>query len=240
MFLNPALSAALDRISERAADVRRAYTPGALPLHDDVATPAPSADFTLDPLSISAPEGAYFIVGDHAGRSYTRDGSFALRQGKLVVRDGGASVYGLQPRGGGLGELVVDPVDESLGRVRDVTIERDGSVTYRREIVEPRGGTRELQRVVVGRIALAQFPAGTRLESGAGGSSVAPAGVEIREGFAGEGGFGPLAPMRRERSRINVDESLVRLKEAYLAFDALQAAEAVKAHLSKTTMDLLK
>jgi hypothetical protein len=31
MFLNPAMSAALDRIAERAADVRRAFTPGALP-----------------------------------------------------------------------------------------------------------------------------------------------------------------------------------------------------------------
>lgn len=46
--------------------------------------------------------------------------------------------------------------------------------------------------------------------------------------------------MRRERSRINVDESLARLKDAYLAFDALQAAEAAKAHVGKTAMDLLK
>jgi hypothetical protein len=46
--------------------------------------------------------------------------------------------------------------------------------------------------------------------------------------------------MHRERSRIDVNESLVRLKDAYLAFDALQAAEAAKAHVGKTTLDLLK
>ena len=46
--------------------------------------------------------------------------------------------------------------------------------------------------------------------------------------------------MRRERSRVDIDESLMRLKEAYLAFDALQAAEAAKGHLGKTAMDLLK
>ncbi len=46
--------------------------------------------------------------------------------------------------------------------------------------------------------------------------------------------------MHRERSRVDVDESLIRLKEAYLAFDALQAAEAARAHLGKTAMDLLK
>jgi hypothetical protein len=38
MFLNAGLSAALDRVAERAADVRRAFTPGALPVRGDVAT----------------------------------------------------------------------------------------------------------------------------------------------------------------------------------------------------------
>ena len=38
MFLSTSLSAALDRIAERAADVRRAYTPAAVPQEDDVAS----------------------------------------------------------------------------------------------------------------------------------------------------------------------------------------------------------
>jgi hypothetical protein len=46
--------------------------------------------------------------------------------------------------------------------------------------------------------------------------------------------------MHRTRSGVELDESLIRLKEAYLTFDALQAAETAKGHLGKTTMDLLK
>lgn len=241
MFLSPALGAALDRIAERAADVRRAYTSGALPLNDDVATPAATSDFSLDPLSVAAPDGAYFIVADERGRrSYTRDGSFTLIGGRLVTRGEGASVLGLVKPGDTPAPLAVDSVDESLGRVRDVAIDRDGTLTYRRETIDPRSGTRELQRASAGRIALAHFPAGTRLKAGDDGRSVAPAGVVAREGLAGDGDFGPIVALRRERSRIDVDESIVRLKEAYLAFDALQAAEAAKMHLGKTAMDLLK
>jgi flagellar basal body rod protein FlgG len=240
MFLNSALSAALDRIAERAADVRRAYTPGAIPAHDDVATPAASSDFTLDPLAVVASEGSYFITSDDGGhRLYTRDGALALRDGRLVD-SAGRPIFGRAPNGDALVELRVDPVDEAVGRVRNAAIERDGTFVYDREAIDPRTGTRASQRVVAGRIALARFPAGSRLEASDGAHCTAPAGVAPTTGFAADGAFGPLQPLRRERSRVNIDESLVRLKEAYLAFDALQAAEAAKAHLGKTAMDLLK
>jgi flagellar basal body rod protein FlgG len=240
MFLNPSLGMALDRIAERAADVRRAYTPGALPAHDDVATVATVSDFALDPLAVVAPDGTYFVTADEQGRrSYARDGSFRLLEGRLVD-GGGHRIFGVRVPGGALEELGVDPVDESLGRVRDAAIEPDGTLVYRREVVDPRSGATELQRVVSGRIALARFPAGTRLASSDGSHGVAPLGVDVQNGSPGDGAFASLAPMRRERSRVNIDESLVRLKEAYLAFDALAAAEASKAHLGKTAMDLLK
>lgn len=240
MFLSSSLSAALDRIAERAADVRRAYTPGAVPQHDDVATPTKRSDFTFDPLAVTAPDGVYFITNDDQGRTeYTSDGSFQLRGGKLVDADG-RPILGERTPTGALGELVVDPVDEALGRIRDAGIERDGSFAYRRDVVDPRSGRHESQRVIVGRLALARFPAGTRLETSDGSHCIAPAGVVAQNGFATEPGFAPLTPMQREHSRIDVDESLVRLKDAYLAFDALQAAEAARAHLGKTAMDLLK
>ena len=240
MFLNPNLSAALDRIAERAADVRRAYTPGAIPQHDDVALPKTAPVFTLDPLAVTASDDAYFVTNDEQGRrSYTRDGSFALRGGRLVDAEG-RPILGRSGQEAALSELCVDPVDEALGRVRNVRIERDGSLVYSRDAVDPRSGTRESQRVVIGRIALARFPAGTRLETSDGSHCAAPAGVVAQTGLAADGRFGPLSPMHREHSRIDVDESLVRLKDAYLAFDALQAAEAAKGHLGKTAMDLLK
>ncbi len=239
MFLNAAMSAALDRIAERAADARRAFTPGAVPEHDDVLTASAASDFTLDPLAVSAPDHAYFITTDDRGSdAYTRDGSLSLRGGALV--DGsGRFVCGVRGMSDAPAPLRVDPVDESLGRVRYAHVERDGTFVYQRETIEPRSGARESQRVVVGRVALARFPAGTKL-LGDGDEMHAPPGVKPEIGLPGGERFAPLATMQRDRSRIDIDESLIRLKDAYLTFDALQAAEAAKGHFGKTAVDLVK
>ncbi|MFY9859121.1 MAG: hypothetical protein WAK80_01040 [Candidatus Cybelea sp.] len=238
MFLNPVLSAALDRITERAADVRRAFVPGSVPQHDDVATPAAVSDFTLDPLSVSASGGLYFVARDSRGEAgFTNDGSFALRNGRLEDRDGRA-ICGIDPSGQ-LAELRIDSVDDVLGRAANARIEADGSLVYDRTSIDPRSGKREGQRVVAGRLALARFPAATRV-SERDGLRIAPPGVDAQFGEAGRDGFAMLEPLHRSRSRVDVDESLARLKEAYIAFDALQAAESAKGHLGKTAMDLLK
>jgi flagellar basal body rod protein FlgG len=240
MFLNPSLTSALDRIAERAADVRRAYTPGAIPQHDDVATPSTNSDFTLDPLCVVVPDGAYLMTADEQAQPlYTRDGALALRDGVLVGQNG-RPILGRNTPGAPLAPLRVERVDAALGRTGMPAIESDGSFVYYRDVVEPRTGKRETQRVVVGRVALARFPAGTRLETADGSLDRAPAGVRPQLGSPEDGNFGALTPMRRERSRIDVDQSLARLEEAYLAFNALQAAEIAKGHLGKTAMDLLK
>jgi flagellar basal body rod protein FlgG len=239
MFLNSALTAALDRVLERAADVRRAFTPGALPEHDDVATPAVKSDFTLDPLAVTAPDGAYFIVRDERGEyRYTRDGAFQIREGRLVNRSGGA-VCGIRTPGGEIAALRVDAVDSALGRVSAARVGPDGTLTYRREAIDPRNGSREAQRIVAGRLLLARFPGATRLEND-GELLRPPANVTAQRGLPGEKTFGMLLPMHRERSRIDIDESLARLKEAYISFEALAAAENAKGRLGKTAMDLLK
>jgi flagellar basal body rod protein FlgG len=240
MFLSPALSAALDRIGERAADVRRAFTPGAVPLHDDVATSRPGSSFTLDPLAVSVSDGIYFVTRDESGAtSYTRDGSFALLDGRLV--DGsGKSVCGFQLPGKEIAPLRIDQVDRTLGRVNDPHIDRDGSFVYRRVVVDPRSGRSESQPVVVGRLALARFPAGTRLSTADGIACQAPPGVSPRLGAAGDPDFPAVAPMHREKSRIDLEEGLIRLKEAYAAFDALAAAETAKSHFGKAATDLVK
>ncbi|MFZ1017842.1 MAG: hypothetical protein WAN39_08235, partial [Candidatus Cybelea sp.] len=72
------------------------------------------------------------------------------------------------------------------------------------------------------------------------GLRIAPPGVDAQFGEAGRDGFAALEALHRSRSRVDVDESVARLKEAYIAFDALQAAESAKGHLGKTAMDLLK
>ncbi|HLY03944.1 MAG TPA: hypothetical protein VKR56_15775 [Candidatus Cybelea sp.] len=240
MFLNPALSAALDRISERADDVRRAYTPGSVARYDDVAAARPASDFALDPLAVSAADDLYFIARNQRDEvAYTRDGSFALRDGRLVDGEG-EQIRGFAAPSNELADLRIDAVDEALGRASDPRIERDGSFAYGRVIVDPRSGLRKTQRVVVGRIALARFPAGTRLASADGSRCIPPPGVQPQLGIPGDAGFPALWPMHRERSRIDLDQSLVRLKDAYIAFDALRAAEEAKAHLGKTAMDLVK
>jgi hypothetical protein len=207
MFLNPTVSAALDRVAERAADVQRAFTPGALPEHDDVATAGSSSDFTLDPLCVRVPDDAYLVTRDAQGRTaYTRDGAFALRDGHLT-ETGGGPILGLRAGGSTPAELSVDPVDAALGRVNDPRIEPDGSFVYTRNIVDPRTGAGATQRVTVGRIALARFPAGTRLETSDGIHGFAPPGVAARDGVPGDGlphpGRGPPggAPPRRVPGR---------------------------------------
>ncbi len=240
MFLNSAMSAALDRIAERAADARRAFTPGALPGHDDVATDVPMSDFTLDPLSVSAPAGAYFITRDERGEvAYTRDGTFTLSAGRLVDQRG-RSVCGLHAGSEVPVELRADPIDTALGRVMSAHIEPDGSLVYRRKTIDPRTASGYSQRIVVGRLALARFPAGTKLENSDGIDVTPPHGIIPHVGLPKDGSFEAVAPMQRDRSRIDIDLSLIRLKEAYLAFDALRAAETAKAHLGKTALDLVK
>jgi flagellar basal body rod protein FlgG len=240
VFLNPALSSALDRIAERANDVRRAFIPGALPAYDDVATGRSSGEPALDPLSVVAPDDAYFIGKDATGQTvYTRDGSFHLSDG-VLVGENEHPVLGFSSPESTLAELRIDPVDVALDRVTNARIEPDGSLSYDRVAIDPRTARRELQRVVAGRIAVARFPVATRLETANGLSFSPPAGVLPHTGVAGEGGFLPLQPMQRERSGVDLDESLARLKAAYVAFDALAAAETAKMHLGKTAVDLVK
>ncbi len=240
MFVNAGLSAALDRISERAADVRRAFTPGALPAHGDVATGASRQRFTLDPMSVSAPDGAYFIVaGQRDTRTFTRNGSFRFTDGHLVTEHGDP-VLGRRSPGGPLEELTIDPVDAALGRVGATRVESDGSVAYVRMSVDPRTGRRSGASVPIGRVALARFPASTALRSDDGQSFSPPGGILPHVGVPGDSAFGSLTPNRREESRVDIDRSLERLKDAYVAFDALAAAEAAHGRFGKTVMDVVK
>lgn len=240
MFINASTERGLDAIAQRAADVRRAFTPGALPKNDDVTTPAPRSRPDLDPMSVSAPANDFFITTDDRGRtSYTRDGGFSVADGTVVASNGRA-VLGYTGDGNALSELHLDPVDETLGRVRNLRVSANGSVEYDRASIDPRTQSREIARVTVGRIALARFPAGTKLATNADGTSAASPDVSAHVGRSCDGNFGAIAPMRREESRVDLDQSLAKLHDAYVAFDALQAAHKAQGHVSKTVMDLLK
>lgn len=240
MLLNPAMSAALDRIAERAADVRRAFTPGALPRYDDAATPGDRADFTLDPMAVALPDGAYAMSRDARGRiAYTRDGSFSVSGGRLLDARG-FPVLGRRTPDAPLEELRIDAVDAALGRTPSLRVEADGGLVYTRDAIDPRTGKRAASSVVAGRIALARFPAATRLDTADGRTFYAPDGVSPHTGLAGDGTFETLVPMHRARSRVDLDVSLLRLKDAYTAFDALAAAESARGRFDKAAMDVVK
>jgi flagellar basal body rod protein FlgG len=240
MTVNAATQDALDRIAERAADMQHAFTPGAIPQFGDVATPAPSARQSFDPLSVSAPADAYFITTDERGRTvYTRDGCFAIRDGTLVGSNGRA-VLGFTSPQSARSELHVDPVDEALGRVRALRVEVDGTLAYDRTSIDPRSGLRKSERVAIGRVALARFPVATKLNAIDANHLTPPPGTLPHIGRPADGSFSALSPMKQEESRIDFDRSLDRLEDAYVAFDALLAAHKAQGSLSKTAMDLLK
>jgi flagellar basal body rod protein FlgG len=240
MFINSATERSLDLITQRAADVYKAFTPGALPQHSDVETDAPQSRQVLDLLSVSAPNDDYFITSDDRGRTtYTRDGTLRVADGTLIGTNGRA-VLGYTKGSDTPGALKIDPVDDALGRVRNVRVESNGSVVYDRRIVEPRAGSVHMQRVSIGRLALARFPAATKLATAPDGSVAAPPGVVPHLGCAADGNFGAIVPMRRDESRIDFNRSLERLHDAYVAFDALQAVHKAQGQTGKVAMDLLK
>ena len=142
--------------------------------------------------------------------------------------------------GGTLAPIRIDPIDLALHRCDDLRIDADGSLAYQRTTIDPRTGARIAERVIAGRLALARFPAGTVPVREDALHAEAPQGVLPHVGLAGDGAFGALLPMHRNGASIDIDAGLTKLREAYLALDALRAARTVDGSVAKTTMDLLK
>lgn len=226
----------MQRVDDRASDAVRAFEPGAEPLLDENGRPETSYP-TLDPLSVAPPDRAYFVARGAGGDlHYTREGSLTLRDGTLRTRSG-AAVLGVD-RSGRLAPIALDRVDRALGRVSDPRIDPRGDVLYDRRVVDPRSGNAERRTVVAGRIALARFPAGTRLRSD--GEAAAAPGVVPHYGMPADGSFPPLETMRRESSGIDIDGSLDRLRYAYRELDAMEAAYRAQYGTYKTAMDVVK
>lgn len=239
MLISNAATRALDEIAARERDVLHAYAPGAMPEHSDVSRFV-SSQRSLDPLSVALPADTYFLTSDDRGRTiFTRDGSFSMNGGSLVDAQG-HPVLGYAGTGAALAPLTADAVDVGLGFVQSASIGPDGSVTYERSTIDPRTGRRETQRTCIGRLALARFAPGTKLQAVDAQHAGAPPGIVPHVGCAGDGNFGALTPYARESSGIDIDASLERLQEAYLALDAIRAAGKAQGGVEKTTMDLLK
>jgi flagellar basal body rod protein FlgG len=226
--IGPATLDALARIAARANDVLAAYRPGAEAAFSDArATTAPIA--SADPLSAAAPPNALFVGEDaHGERTYTRDGRFALRDGRLVGANGDA-ILGT-PSGAAPGSapepLTADPRDVALGRTATARLAADGTLSY--------------DRSAIGRIALARFPAGSELVNAANGRLAGPRGAAPYLGAPTDGTFGPIVPNARDVGTVDIGAALVKLQDAYLAFDALRAANAAQNGTAKTALGLVK
>jgi flagellar basal body rod protein FlgG len=230
---------ALDDIAARERDVLQAYVPGAIAQRSDVAGQMGSR-FTIDTLCAAPPPDAYFVMRDVQGRLlFTRDGGFALKDGVLVDRRGHVAL-GYAANGATLAPLRADAVDAALGFSRTARLEADGSVTYDRTTLDPVNGRRRSGRTTLGFVALARFAPGTKLQGVDVQYVCAPPGVVAHFGRAGDGSFGALTLFARASSNVDFDLGLQRLQEAYLALDAIRAADKAQRGVEKTTMDLLK
>jgi flagellar basal body rod protein FlgG len=240
MMLGTSTLDALQRIAERANDVLAAYRPGAFPVHGDVAAardPLPVAD----PLSVAAPPDAWFVTGDGNGaRTFTRAGTLHVGADGTVQTDDGADVLGFVDGGTTLAPLRVPEPDRALGRAADARIASDGTVAYTRASIDPRTRARTLEAVALGRIALARFPAGSAPQRIDATHFSGVPGVVPHLGVPADGTFAPLATSARDRGNVDVDASLQKLTEAYVAFAAMQAARKAQGAGDKVVMDLLK
>jgi hypothetical protein len=239
--IDPSLSAAFDRVAARRRDVLHAYEPGFEPELTDVAGRA-GVQPDADPLSVVAPEGTFFAAAGPGGEpSFSRAGAFGVVDGELRFAGDSRAVLGFAlDRPAALVPLRVDPYDAALGGVSDARVSADGSFSYVRTSVDPRSGERRNERVTVGRVALARFPAGTQPERLDGTHVRAPRGVAPQIGLPGDGRFAPLATQSRDLGRVDLIVGLERLREAYDDVEALRAANHVRGSLDRTAMDLLK
>ena len=238
MMISAATTHALDDIAQREVEMRAAFTPGAAATHSEIAAP-PSLERDLSPLSVAPSGDGYFVVRDSAGGElFTEDGAFGLEHGTLVDRNG-MPVLGYS-RSGTLAPLKLDPIDEALGRVRNLHIEADGALAYEKAAIDPLTRQPDRIKVVVGRIALARFSAATRLESVDHTRWRAPSGIPPHLGVPQDGNFLPLVPYAHRGSAIDPLTGIERLQESYLAFDALRAAHNAQGRVEKMAMDLLK
>jgi flagellar basal body rod protein FlgG len=231
---------ALQRIADRASDVLAAYHPGAFPLHADVANARPPLP-SSDPLSVAAPPDAWFVVsGENGARTFTRAGNFHIGDDGTLRTAAGDAVLGTTAGASTPVPLRVAEPDRILGRSADMRIAADGTVSYTRASIDPRTRERTVEPVALGRIALARFPAGSAPQRVDATHCSGVPGVVPHVGAPADATFAPLATSARDAGNVDLDASLQRLTEAYVAFSALQSVHMAQGAGDKVVMDLLK
>ena len=238
--MNAGIARAIENVEQRVEDLRMVFTGGAQPNFHDALRPE-RAELTNDPLSVALPTDAYFVAGDAARPSYTRDGALSVRDGLLVSSDGTPVLGFVDGDSSGVPrELQIEKNDALLGRAQDIRVEPDGVFGYARSVLDPKTGASSVERVVVGRVAIARFPAATRLERIDATHVAPPAHVVPLIGSPNDGSFLPIETQRRALGRIDADAAISRLQDAYLAMRALSATERSQNAFARGAFDIVK
>ncbi|MGH7714877.1 MAG: hypothetical protein ACREML_02660, partial [Vulcanimicrobiaceae bacterium] len=238
--VNAGIAKAAEVVDQRAEDLRMVFMGGAQPNFADALRPE-RAELTADPLSVVLPPGAFLVAGETARPTYTRDGALEVRDGALTTSSGTPVLGFLDGDTSGVARaLSIEKNDALLGRASDIRIEPDGVFGYARRVVDPGMGESHVERVVVGRVALARFPAGTRLERVDTTHVRAPLHVVPFVGSPNDGTFLSIETQRRALGRLDSDVAVSRLQGAYLALRALGATERCQNAFARGAFDLLK
>jgi hypothetical protein len=238
--VNVGIANAAENVERRAEDLRMVFVGGAQPNFQDALRPE-RAELTNDPLSVALPLDAYFVAGDTARPSYTRDGALQVRDGILSSSDGTPILGFVDGDTSGVPRtLQIEKNDALLGRAQDIRVEPDGVFGYARSVLDTKTGASSVERVVVGRVALARFPAGTRSERIDATHVNAPSHVVPFIGSPNDGSFLPIETQRRSLGRIDSDVAVSRLQDAYLAMRALSATERSQNAFARGAFDLVK
>jgi hypothetical protein len=227
MLIADSTARAFDTIAARQRDLLNIF-------------PAQNEAQVSDSVQFEAPPDTYFVTHDDKGnRSFVRPAALQFNRGTLTDADG-REILGYTAAGSALSPLRADSVDSAVGWTGDVRIGSDGVVGYERTSIDPVTGDRRAQYITVGRIAVARFPAGTKLSPADGFLTMPPAGVSPHLGVPGDGSFALLGKPTAKSIDRDLDTGLQRLQEAYLSLDALRAAGVSQGSVEKTAMDLLK
>lgn len=240
-MIDASVATLLHALETTSEDRAHAFEPGYEPINRDLAARSSRTVVDADnPLAVVVPRDAYIAVTGPGGTSYTRNGQLRFEDGALHAANGDA-VLGWPP-GANVNQppipLRADPVDAALGRCREIAVAPDGTLSYARTSVDAKRGKVGVEHVVVGRIALARFPAGTRLERAAADALVPGEGIEPSAlAVPNTLGFGELSIHRREVASVDVVKATVRWAEAVQAYQALAQAQGAGI---RTALDLVK
>jgi len=231
---------AVEYYNKRADDAIHAGKTGYAPNFADVMVKHARSLRNGDPLSVAAPYGSYFVVGDRevgSARAYTRDGTFKLdRDGQLTTANG---KYVMGFRTGGVDSRALKPLElppELRGKENVAgQIRPDGTfVAVRTDVPNDPG-------IPIGRIALARFPAAQPIpDEGGDGTVLREADDHTKIAEPGSEGFALVKPGERDIGTIDRLGAISHMIHAREALAAVIQARNAQDTFDKKAEDLNK